>query len=84
MAKGVPIISTKTKGPIEILDNQTALMINVNDVGDLTEKICLAAENKKANQERAERALEKFRNKYARNSVVPQLVNLYKQTSGIV
>ena len=84
MAKGVPIISTKTKGPIEILDDQTALLVNVNDMDDLAEKMCLAANNKKAIQERAERALIKFKNKYARDSVVPQLVNLYKQTSGVI
>jgi len=84
MAKGVPIISTKTKGPIEILDDQTALLINVNDAGDLADKICLVAENKNACKVRAERALEKFKSKYSRDSVVPQLINLYKQTSGTI
>jgi glycosyltransferase involved in cell wall biosynthesis len=84
MAKGVPIISTKTKGPIEILDDQTALLINVNDAGDLADKICLVAENQNACKARAERALEKFKSKYSRDSVVPQLINLYKQTSGTI
>ena len=84
MSHGVPVVSTRTRGPMEILDEQTAWLADIGNVDDLTDKICSAIENNQASQLHAEKALGLFRDKYSADSVVPRILDLYRDMSTAV
>ncbi len=79
MARGVPIISTRTLGPLEILDQNTAILIEIGDVDSLAQNICKAINDQQGSFQRARLAQEKFKTTYAKDVVVPELINLYKK-----
>ena len=79
MAKGVPIISTRTIGPLEILDDQTARLVEIGNNAELAEKICEAFHDKQGSQDRAEAALVRYKKSYTKDVVVPRLIDLYKK-----
>lgn len=79
MARGVPIVSTRTQGPVEILDDATAWLCRVDDAGDLALAMQRAAASAGERDLRAERALARYRDVYHEDAVLPALMDLYRQ-----
>lgn len=78
MANGVPIITTRTAGPVEILSPHEAWLTPVDSAEALAETILAAIEDP-ARSERASRALNRFRQHYSAERVVAQYEALYMQ-----
>lgn len=79
MACGVPIVSTRTQGPLEILDEETAWMCAVDDAEDLARTIARALRDPQQRHERARWALKRYRERYHEDAVIPQLLALYEE-----
>lgn len=79
MALGKPVIATRTKGPLEILNHDIAWLVNPGDADDLASAIISAIDHQEESTEKAKKALQLFREKYAKDVVVPKLTALYEQ-----
>lgn len=80
MARGKPIVTTRTAGPLEILDESTAWFADIDDVTGLAKAIrtaCMAPE------QRAQSALDRFLSTYSEQAVVPRIEQLYKQLAHV-
>ena len=78
MALGKPIIATRTKGPMEILEEDTAYLVEPGNEKSLADVLSKAIEDGKGRREKAAKALQVFREKYAKEVVVEKLINLYQ------
>jgi len=79
MAMGKTIISTKSQGPSEILNNKNAYLSEVNNIDSLSQKMISAARNKAERETKAVQALADYKDFYAKDIVVPKFLNLYEQ-----
>jgi glycosyltransferase involved in cell wall biosynthesis len=78
MAMGKPIISTQTRGPKEILDNNTAYFVEPDDVDALSDMLCHVINDVSGRQQKAECALDVYRDNYSKEAVVSRLLALYE------
>jgi len=81
MAKGRPLISTRAQGPSEILDEETAYLVETGSVDALTKALSIAISDKDGRLKKAEKALSAFNNAYSEHVVVPKIVQLYERLS---
>jgi glycosyltransferase involved in cell wall biosynthesis len=79
MALGKPIVATRTRGPMEILDESTAYLVEPGNEKSLADELNRAIDDNTGRRNKAEKALQVFRKKYAKEVVVAQLVNLYQE-----
>ena len=79
MARGVPIVTTRTKGPEQVLSDDSAWFVEIGSVDSLAEGIRRAAEEAETSREKAEKALALYREKYHESTVIPQLEALYRE-----
>ncbi len=79
MAAGVPIVATRTAGPLEILDAETALLVAIGDVAALAHALGAVLDDPAAARTRAARAGTVFRDTYAAAAVVPRYERLYAE-----
>lgn len=79
MASGLPIIATKTKGPLEILDDTTSRLVPTDEAEPLRAAMMEALAQPKHFAQLASAALDSYRTRYAENAVVPQLLALYRK-----
>ncbi len=77
MATGIPIVSTASSGPGEILDSDTAWLCKVGDVEALTKALQEACENQQDRKRKSENALQRFRAQYSEEAVIPEFIGLY-------
>ena len=70
MACGVPIVATRVSGPLEILDEQTALLVSADDPVALAEAVMAAFAAADATKTRADAALASFKANYAEPAVM--------------
>jgi glycosyltransferase involved in cell wall biosynthesis len=77
MAAGVPVVATRTAGPLEVLDADTATLVPIGDASALADAIADVQTNPSAAFERASRALAAYRAQYSAAAVVPQYEALY-------
>jgi glycosyltransferase involved in cell wall biosynthesis len=79
MASGKPIISTRTQGPITILDEQTAYFAEIGDVPTLTQAmLSVHAEPQRAMQ-KAQAATALYQSTYSAMAVVPKVEAIYQR-----
>ena len=78
MSAGISIVATKTNGPLEIFDKQTAILVEKDSVDSLAEGISVAIQDPQGTNLRARNALQLFKSKYSSDVVVPQLLSLYR------
>ena len=78
MAKGKPLISTRTQGPSEILDQETSYLVETGSVDALAKALSVAISDKDGRLKKAEKALCAFNSTYSENVVVPEIVRLYE------
>lgn len=81
MARAVPIVSTLSEGPREILDEETAYLAPVGEAEALAEAMKAAAKDAPGRAARAGRALRIYRERYHRDAVVPRIVALYERVA---
>lgn len=79
MAAGVPIVATRTAGPLEILDADTARLVEVENVAALSAAIAADLADPAAAQRRAARAVTAFRASYSAAAVVPRYEAVYAE-----
>lgn len=77
MAAGVPIIATRTRGPLEILDAATAVLVDIGDVQALAQAIDGILRDRSGALDRAARAAAVYETTYSAAAVVPQYEALY-------
>lgn len=78
MACGMPIVSTRTQGPREVLDETVAWWAQPGDAASLAQAMAASADAA-ACHERALRALARYRERYAADVVVPRVIALYRR-----
>lgn len=79
MARGVPIVSTRTEGPSEILSDTTAFLAAVNDPDSLADAIETALTGTTERDRKAVAALSLYQREYTANAVVPRIISLYRK-----
>lgn len=77
MALGVPIIATRTDGPSEVLDADTAILTERNDAEGLARALHEFASHRDAAAQRALAASARFARYYSEDAVVSQYLELY-------
>ena len=76
---GKPLIATRTKGPLQILNDGVAYLVEPGNPAELFIVLCKAADDRSGRMKKAELALKLFKRKYTKSNVVPKVVNAYKQ-----
>jgi glycosyltransferase involved in cell wall biosynthesis len=79
MARGVPIIATRTKGPPQVIGEDAAWFVEPDDPGALADAMQSAANNSLERHKKASAALQLYRERYFESAVVPRLEKLYEQ-----
>ncbi len=79
MAMGKPIVSTRSQGPSEILNNKNAYLSEVNNIDSLFKGLISAARNKTEREAKTVQALADYKDHYAKEIVVPMFLKLYEQ-----
>ena len=77
MASGVPIVATKTNGPLEILDENTAILVEANSEAALRKGIQTAVGDIDSTIQRARNSLNLFKDCYSADVLVPKYINLF-------
>ena len=79
MASGKPLIATRTDGPMEILDENSAYMVEPGEVRALNMALVEAAANPEKRTARARTAQTLFTDRYSEAKVVPSIIETYEQ-----
>lgn len=79
MARGKTIISTKSKGPVEVLNEHMAYFADVGDAASLAYAMAIALGDAQGRLDKAAAALASFRSHYSRQAVIPQFIDLYQR-----
>ena len=80
MARGRPIVTTRTQGPSEVLDDKCAYFAEIGDSGTLASALVRVAAEPDRARARAAEALGRYRKLYHCDAVVPQILALYGAT----
>lgn len=78
MAAGLPIVSTNTQGPREILDTGTAALCEPGDANALAQALAGVLADPLAARARAEQALRRYRERYSVAVVLPRYLACYE------
>ena len=81
MSMGVPIVTTRTEGPMEVLGPDTAFFADIADSDSLATAMQSAAAQPERRTEKAHRALDRYRMTYHDSVVVPRIVNVYRHVA---
>lgn len=79
MAARVPIVATRTRGPLEILASDTALLTDIGDTQALATAIACVYDDRPSARARAERAADVYETTYSAAAVVPCYEALYTE-----
>jgi len=79
MARGVPIISTRTRGPTQVLSADTASLIEIGSVDALYNALCAVVKDPDGTLLRANRALSLYKETYYEAVVIPRIESLYQR-----
>lgn len=77
MAMGTPIIATRSEGPLEVLDNHSAILVDKGDTSALSHGLRRAIQDPASCRIRAQYALSVYKNRYSADAVVPKNLALY-------
>lgn len=83
MARGVPIVTTKTKGPSEVLSTETAALVDTGSAEQIADAIQAIYEDFSAACIRADEALNLYASSYSADAVLPRIENAYADAIGI-
>lgn len=83
MARGVPIVATKTKGPEDVLSKGSAYFVEIESVSALAAGLKEVVENPQSAGQKAAAALEIYRATYSADAVLPRLEALYMSVGSL-
>jgi glycosyltransferase involved in cell wall biosynthesis len=78
MAMGIPIVSSTSQGPSEILDEDCAWMFENGDSASLLQALSRACDNYQERLRRSSNALQRFRQSYSKKAVLGEFIALYQ------
>jgi len=78
MAKGKVIVSSKTKGPLEVLDPGSAWLFDINNAQDLAHSILSALNSPEEAVKKAKKAMQIYDDQYSSKSIVPRYIALFE------
>jgi len=78
MSYGMPIITTKTKGPSEILDNNLAYFVETGNVQSLATTMKHVLLNREEAMAKAGRCLDRYKSQYIKSAVIPKIEQVYR------
>lgn len=81
MAMGKPIISTRSQGPKEILDEHTASLVSINDEKELEQAMKKFIDDDEYRFTLAANSLKRFKEHYSLDVVAPRILELYQKAS---
>lgn len=81
MARGLPIVTTRTQGPSQVLTAESAYFADIDSVEMLADALQQVAEQPKQAEAKASVALELYRTTYHEDAVLPRLEALYRSVS---
>jgi glycosyltransferase involved in cell wall biosynthesis len=79
MARGVPIISSRTRGPVEVLNKDTACLVEIGSIKALVKAMQDCIKDSNQTFDRAALALEHYRLNYYQDAVLPKIESLYQR-----
>ncbi len=79
MARGVPIVSTKTKGPLEVLSEDSAALVKIGSADAIFEGVESLLNDPESTLEKAGRSLQLYREKYHETAVISRIEALYAE-----
>lgn len=77
MALGLPIVSSDSQGPAEILDDDTAWFCKAGDVESLATVLQDACDEEAERKRKSENALQRFKQAYSKQAVIPEFITLF-------
>ena len=78
MAMGTPIIATRSEGPLAILDDQSAILVDKGQPSALFHGLRKAIQDPEGCRIRAQNALTVYKSCYTAEAVVPKILALYQ------
>ena len=78
MARGLPMITTRTAGPIQFLDSECALFAEIENPRSLAEAMLRACRAPSALIPLAAEALHRYRTKYTESACLPRYIEFYE------
>ncbi len=78
MLRGVPIVSTRCPGPLQILDDQVAWFAECSDPLSLANGIQQAIADRDELRRRGELLRQRFVDRYSEEKVIPQILDFYR------
>ncbi|CAH9019255.1 glycosyltransferase [Candidatus Nitrosacidococcus sp. I8] len=79
MALGLPIITTQTQGPLEILSAESAYFVPIQDQVALAEAMKEATHNPECTYQKAAASLNLYKTQYTFAALAPQMQALYQR-----
>ncbi len=80
MARGKAIVSTRTEGPKEFLNEDIAFLCEVGSVAALTEALLNACGDPGLRQAKANAARETYQTRFYQDAIIPELVQIYEKS----
>jgi glycosyltransferase involved in cell wall biosynthesis len=77
MALGLPIITTDTPGPLEMLDKKSAWFCKTGDASSLANALQLACDDLDERSRKSINALAKFKQSFSKQAVIPEFLALF-------
>ncbi len=77
MAMGTPIVATRCEGPLDVLDEHSAILVDKGDASALSHGLRKALQDPERSRIRAEHALTVYKRRYTPDVVVPKVLALY-------
>lgn len=78
MARGLPVVTTRTQGPSQVLSDETAFFAEIDSVESLSAAMQQVVDHPEQAEERAAAALELYRTTYHEDAVLPRFEALYR------
>ena len=78
MASGLPIVATRTNGPLEIFDDSSAILVDKQSGDALSKGIQIAIQDPGLTYQRACNALKIYNERYCADVVVPKFIGLFQ------
>jgi glycosyltransferase involved in cell wall biosynthesis len=78
MAMGLPVVSMDAQGPKEILDTDCAWFFKTGESASLAKALQAACDDPQERKRKSDKALQKFKNTYSKQVVIPEFIALYE------
>lgn len=81
MARGLPIVTTRTQGPSQVLTEAEAFFVEIDSDSQIADTLQFILQNSDRAIQKASAALELYRTEYFKDAVLPKLEMLYQSVA---